>query len=228
MRGYGRDYEHRNWLDRAGETVRGWFGGDRDYDRDYGAGGREGWNGWDGGNVRSMHREWDRGMDRGRMMGGQGGDWDRETDWRGVGGGGYRMNNWNNQHASREAVERHLGGYYGADYEDRGGWPGGGTRHSRMGSDYGRDYGRWGQSNRGMSGRGGTGRGSWGGNTRDAWLGNEYGGGGYNAGNDWGDYNRNGMGGDRFRNSRSGGVEPGRYYDGYGIGSSGGQGYEPF
>src|SRR4051812_17454374 len=100
MRGYGRDYEHRNWVDRAGDTVRGWFGGGRDYDRDYGAGGRDSWDRWDGGDVRGMHRDWDRGMDRGRMMGGE---------WRG--GGGYQMNNWNNQHPTRETVERHMGGY---------------------------------------------------------------------------------------------------------------------
>ena len=73
MRGYGRDYDQgRNWVERAGDTVRGWFGGGRDYDRDFG---------WDGGSARGMHRDWDRGLSR----------------------GGYRMNNWNNQHATRDA-----------------------------------------------------------------------------------------------------------------------------
>jgi hypothetical protein len=221
MRGYGHDYD-RNFIERAGDTVRGWFGGgrDRDYDRDYG---------FDGGSARGLHRDWDRGGSAGRDH------W--ETDWRGLGGGGYRMNNWNNQRATRDSVEsavgRSGGGYYGMDYEDRGGWSSGRMRGSAWGgSDYGRDYNPgWnrGMNRGGMMGHGGMNRGlQRGGGMRDAWMGNEYGGGGYNAGNDWGDYNRGAYGGDRFRSSRSGGVEPGRYYDGYGIGSSGGQGYEPY
>src|SRR3982750_882564 len=41
MQGYARDYDNggRNWIERAGETVRGWFGAGGDYDRDYGYGG---------------------------------------------------------------------------------------------------------------------------------------------------------------------------------------------
>ena len=201
MRGYGRDYDQgRNWVERAGDTVRGWFGGGRDYDRDFG---------WDGGSARGMHRDWDRGLSR----------------------GGYRMNNWNNQHATRDAVER-AGGYYGMDYErgyDRGMHGSGWTR-----GDYGRDYATGGWARGGLTRGVRTGRGRMGmqqgssGGMRDTWLGHEYGGGGYNAGNDWGDYNRGGYGGQAFRDSRSGGVEPGRYFDGYGIGSSGGHGYEPY
>jgi hypothetical protein len=33
---YGRDYENRNWFERAGERVRDFFGGGHDYDRDFG------------------------------------------------------------------------------------------------------------------------------------------------------------------------------------------------
>ena len=224
MRGYGRDYDDggRNWIERAGETVRGWFGAGHDYDRDYG---------WDGGSARGMHRDWDRGR-----MGGRG-DWGRgETDWRGVGGGGggYRMNNWNNQHATRDTVERAAGGYYGMDYEDRGGYSGGSMRGSTWGgNDYGRDYGAsgWGRGGtyRGPQcgmGRGGMSRGTSGGGMRDRWMAEaEREDAGYG---NWGDYNRGAYGGEAFRNNRSGGVEPGRYFSGYGHGSSGGNGYEPY
>ena len=147
MRGYGRDYEHRGWLDRAGETVRGWFGGGHDYDRDYGG----------PGNLR---------------------DWQHGTGWSGG------------------TMDRHnLGG---------------------------------GMMNRGGMDRGGMDRGGMDRGTTREWFGNEYGGGGYNAGNDWGDYNKGGWGGDLFRRSNAGGVEPGRHFRGYGHGSTGGNGYEPF
>ncbi|HZG41321.1 MAG TPA: hypothetical protein VEY93_00075 [Longimicrobium sp.] len=36
---YGRDYGYRNFMDRAAETVRGWFGGRDDYGHDYRGGG---------------------------------------------------------------------------------------------------------------------------------------------------------------------------------------------
>ena len=137
MRGYGRDYDHRNWLDRAGETVRGWLGGGRDYDREYGPGDLREW----------QHRDWNRG------------------------------------------------------------------RAPRGGTGMNRGYGAGGMNRGGMS---------------REWMENEYGGGGYNAGNDWGDYNHGGWGGDLYRRSNAGGVEPGRHFRGYGHGSSGGNGYEPF
>jgi hypothetical protein len=219
MRGYGRDYDDRNWLDRAEDTVRGWFGGGRDYDRDYG------WSG--GGRDLSNRGDWSRGPDRARP------------------GEGYRTNNWNNQHANWDTVDR-AGSYYGMDYDrqDRG------ERHVYRagGSGYDRDFGRdWdrdrmqGGTSRGMGGgqmggRGMTGggmqdRGMRGGGQRDTWMMEaEHGGYGDRPGTSWGDYSRGGGygGGGRFRNSTSGGVEPGRYFRGYGNGSTGGSGYEPY
>src|SRR4051812_13907422 len=197
MRGYGRDYDDggRKWIERAGGAGRGWFGAGHDYDRDYG---------WDGGSARGMHRDWD----RGRM--GARGDYRGEADWRGVGGagGGDRVNNWNNQHATRDAVER-AGGYYGMGYEDRGGHQGGGRRGSAgSGSDCGRDYNTsgWGRGGmtRGMQGgmsRGGMSRGtSGGGGMRDPWMAEaEREDAGYG---NWGDYNRGAYGGQAFRNNR--------------------------
>lgn len=225
MRGYGRDYEDRNWLDRAGETVRGWFGGAHDYDRDYGWGGSD--------RDSSLRGDWSRGPDRVPQ------------------GGGYRTNNWNNQHASWDTVDR-AGSYYGADYQDRSGGYGAGMGGSGYDRDFGRDWDRgrmMGGSQRGMGGRvegrwvaggngmdrgmsgGGMGRGGMSGGMRgsgqrEGWTGGEYGG-GYGAGG-WGDYSGGGYGGDRFRNSTSGGVAPGRYFRGYGNGSTGGSGYEPY
>ncbi|MFL5386367.1 MAG: hypothetical protein ACJ8GN_27935 [Longimicrobiaceae bacterium] len=205
MRGYGRDYEHRNWLDRAEDTVRGWFGGGRDYDRDYG---------WSGGRD-VPHRDWLRGPDRAR-------------------GEGYRTNNWNNQHANWGTVDR-AGGYYGMDYEDREVYRVGGTGYDRdLGRDRGRMQGGMGRemgggwmggrgTSGGMRGRGmmrGTGQG-------DTWMGEEYGG-GFGASGGWGDYGRGAYGGSAWRGSNAGGVEPGRYFRGYGNGSTGGHGYEPY
>ncbi|MFL5538049.1 MAG: hypothetical protein ACJ8J0_03615 [Longimicrobiaceae bacterium] len=205
MRGYGRDYEHRGWLDRAEDTVRGWFGGGRDYDRDYG---------WSGGRD-VPHRDWLRGPDRAR-------------------GEGYRTNNWNNQHANWSTVDR-AGGYYGMDYQDRDRevYRAGGTGYDR---DFGRDWDRGrmqgGGMGRGMGGGWTGGRGTSGGmrdrgmmrgtGRDDAWTGGEYGG--------WGDYGGGGAygGGSAWRNAGSGGVEPGRYFRGYGNGSTGGHGYEPY
>ena len=223
MRGYGRDFEDRNWLDRAGETVRGWFGGGNDYDRDYGWGGTH--------RDSSMRGDWSRGPDRAPQ------------------GGGYRTNNWNNQHSNWDTVNR-AGSYYGMDYEDRSTGYRGGMGGSGYDRDFGHDWdrgrmqggtggrveGRWiagdGNSgtgmNRGMTGRGGMDRGGMrGSGQHDGWTGSEYGGGSYGAGS-WGDYNGGGYGGDRFRNSTSGGVSPGRYFRGYGNGSTSGSGYEPY
>jgi hypothetical protein len=215
MRGYGRDYDNRgNWLNRAGETVRGWFGGGSDYDREYGPGSLGEW----------QHRDWNRGMQGGGMMGG------RMLD-------GQRNNNWSNTRAGYDTVYR-AGGYYGADYDNTG-MRGGYDRDMSTGYNRGRMQGGGMMGgNRGYSG-GGMGRGSMdrggmdrggmdrGGTSRE-WLGNEYGGGGYNAGNDWGDYNQGGWGGDLYRRSNQGGVEPGRHFRGYGHGSTSGSGYEPF
>ena len=207
MRGYGRDYDDRNWIDRAEDTVRGWFGGGRDYDRDYG---------WSGGGRDLSHRgDWSRGPDRVRP------------------GEGYRTNNWNNQHANWDSVDR-AGSYYGADY-DRHVYRAGGSGYDRD-FDRDRDWDRprmQGGMQRGMGGsmgRGMTGGGMRGGQ-REGWMGREYGGGyGADTGTGWGDYSRGGGygGSDRWRNSTSGGVQPGRYFRGYGNGSTGGSGYEPY
>ena len=219
MRGYGRDYDGgRNWFERAEDTVRGWFGGGPSYDRDYPSSRpRSDW-----GHGYNAGERWDRGPDR----------------------GGYLTNNWNNQHANWETVDRASRGYYGADYDD-GGMRGGGMDRGAMDydrdfgdrdfgeRDFGRDIGRdmgW-RSGRGMS-RGWSG-GSMGGGTSGGmrgggrWMGSEYGG-GYNAGGGWGDYSGGGYGGDRWRNSTSGGVQPGRHFRGYGNGSTSGSGYEPY
>ncbi|HEV7589619.1 MAG TPA: hypothetical protein VGO40_16000 [Longimicrobium sp.] len=230
MRGYGRDYDDRNWLDRPEDTVRGWFGGGRDYDRDYG---------WSGGDRDMSNRgDWSRGPDRARP------------------GEGYRTNNWNNQHAGWDTVNR-AGSYYGMDYQDRDR-----QGYRAGGSDYDRDFGRgWsrdrspgasrgmgggsmggrGMGGRGMGGRGMTSggmpdrgmsdRGMRGGGQGDVWMTEaEHGGYGDRPGTAWGDYNPGGGygGGGRFRNSTSGGVQPGRYFRGYGNGSTGGSGYEPY
>ena len=224
MRGYGRDYDDRTWIDRAGETVRGWFGGGRDYDRDYG------WSGSD--RDMASRGDWSRGPDRARP------------------GEGYRTNNWNNQHTNWDTVDR-AGSYYGMDYQDRQDrqvYRAGGTGYDRdFGHDYGRDYGdrdrMQGGSQRWMGGLMGGSmrpRGTGGGmpdrpmrgtGQRDTRMGSEYGGGyGAGTGGGWGDYGRGGGygGGGAFRSSNAGGVQPGRYFTGYGNGSTGGSGYEPY
>jgi hypothetical protein len=213
MRGYGRDYEDRGWLDRAEDTVRGWFGGGRGYDRDYG------WSGSD-----RDRGEWSRGPERVRP------------------GEGYHTNNWNNQHANWDTVDR-AGSYYGTDYQDRQDR----QVYRAGGSGYDRDFGRerdrgrmqGGGMQRGMGGPMMGGRGMTSGGmpergmrgTGQGWMGREYGGGyGADTGTGWGDYSRGGGygGSDRWRNSTSGGVQPGRYFRGYGNGSTGGSGYEPY
>jgi hypothetical protein len=220
MRGYGRDYEDRGWFERAEDTVRGWFGGGPQYDRDYPA--------------SRPRSEWNHSMNSGGM-------WSRGPD-RGEGyGGDYRTNNWNNQHAGWDTVRR-AGSYYGSDFDDRSERYGAGSG----GMDYDRDYGyRGGTSggmSRGMGGgtSGGMSRGGMGGGTSGGmperggmrgsgrWMGTEYGGAPYRTGPEWGDYSGGGYGGQRWRNSTSGGVEPGRYFRGYGNGSTGGSGYEPY
>jgi hypothetical protein len=205
MRGYGRDYDDRNWFERAEDTVRGWFGSGPSYDRDYPA--------------THPRGEWGPGYNAG-------GRWERGPDR-----GGYLGNNWNNQHASWESVDRAARGYYGADYRDR-------PAHFGGSSDYDRDFGRdWSRGSRGGMGRGMSGGygGGLGGGTSGGmrgsgrWMGPEYGAGrGDYTGGGWGDYSGGGYGGDRWRNSTSGGVQPGRYFRGYGNGSTSGSGYEPY
>lgn len=207
MRGYGRDYDDRNWFERAEDTVRGWFGGGPAYDRDYPASRpRADWN-----HSRNSGAMWSRGPDRGY-------------------GGGYRTNNWNNQHANFDTVRRAGSySYYGSDYDRPDRYQGRGA------TDYDRDFdvdrgmrrpGMGGGMRPGM-GMGGRPRGM---PERGPMRGSametehELGNGLYGGG--WGDYG--GYGGHRFRSSSSGGVEPGRYFRGYGIGSTGGSGYEPY
>lgn len=224
MRGYGRDYENRGWFDRAGETVRGWFGGGRDYDRDYGPGDLRDWQhgtGWSGGT-----------MDRHNMGGGMmnRGNMDRGMMDRGM-MGGHRTNNWNNTRGY-DATFRAGSGYYGADYDSAGTW--GGNRGYDRDMDTGWQRGRpmrGGMMGGGMNRGQGMDRGSMdrGGMDRGGeWMGGEYGAGGQSAGDGWGDYNRGAWGGDLFRRSNAGGVEPGRHFRGYGHGSTGGNGYQPF
>jgi len=222
MRGYGRDYDDRNWLDRAEDTVRGWFGGGRDYDRDYG---------WRGGDRDLQSRgDWSRGPDRARP------------------GEGYRTNNWNNQHSNWDTVNRAGSySYYGMDYDrqDRDAYRAGAGYDRDFGRDWDRDRMQGGGMPRGMGdpmrgrgmsgggpmrGRGMPDRGMRGGQ-RDPWMTEaEEGGYGARPGTSWGDYGRGGGygGGGRFRNSTAGGVQPGRYFRGYGNGSTGGSGYEPY
>lgn len=215
MRGYGRDYDDRNWFERAEDTVRGWFGGGPAYDRDYPESRpRADWN-----HSRNSGAMWSRGPDRGGY------------------GGGYRTNNWNNQHANRETVDRAGSySYYGSDYDRSDRYSG----RDRMGYD--RDF----ESDRGSMG-GGMGRGGMSGMRRGTGMGmggqlrgmpqrgtmrgsnpgvdveHEVDRGIYGTGG-WGDYG--GYGGHRFRDSGSGGVQPGRYFRGYGIG--GGGSYSPY
>jgi hypothetical protein len=204
MRGYGRDYEDRNFLERAGNTVRRWFGGS-DYDRDFG---RD--RDWDRGGMNRGYsgRSWSRGYDRdfgnqGGLGGGwRGRDWDEDRDlgnrgWSGRGmGGGYN--------GRGMGMDRDL---------DRGGLDRGGMM-SRGGMNRGWSGGmpRMGGGSRGFTGD----QGMWGrgyGDSRD-------------VGNEWGDYNRSGYGGDAFRSTNAGGVEPGRHFRGYGHGSR--HHYEPY
>ena len=239
MRGYGRDYEHRNFIERAGDTVQRWFGGGRDY----GMAERMGWHRGDRGGMSmggGMDRDWDDrgGMGMDRWSASQGG-------WGGVGGG----RDWSGRDWQRRTYA--AGHHHGMDRGGMGGSMRGGMmdrdmmdrdrddRGSMMGGrvDYDRDY------NRNFSGRN-MGGGYYGGGSR-YWGGTGYPGGGTGGdvgggyltggrgelgGDDdqlgWGDYNRGGYGGSLFRNSRSGGVEPGRHFRGYGHGTGGN--YDPY
>lgn len=211
MRGYGRDYDNRSWANRAGETVRGWFGGGRDYDREFGPGNLREW----------QHRDWNRGLSgMGRMPAGG--------------------NNWSNTRASYDNVYR-TSGFYDADFDRAGVWGNRGGYDRDMGRDRpmrGRPMrgsmmggGPTGPMNRGYGGdmrhpmdRGGRMRPGMDRDPNREWRGGEYGP-GYNAGTEWSDYDRAAWESDQHRGSNQGGVQPGRYFRGYGTGSSG---YEPF
>lgn len=254
MRGYGHDYDNRNWIERAGDTVRGWFGAG-DYDRDYGGYGGQGeyqsWRdtptgaGWTSGGGNLGRNDWNRGGMNGGMSGG-GNDWDRGgmsgggNDWsRGGPRGRYTTNNWNNQHTTRDSM-RGVGGYYNADYQQGthpGGYRGNAGRpeydHDFGWRDWGggRDMNRGQEMNRGGQemNRGGArnDRGFFGGREGREWAQNDYGiDSPYNAGEGMhGDYG-GGYGGDRWRNADSGGVAPGRYFRGYGNGQA--NRYDPY
>jgi hypothetical protein len=241
MRGYGRDYHDRSWFDRAGETVRGWFGGGgHDYDRDYGREyrGIESHGRYSGGLSGAGYTQ-GRDYDRGVNWNNRGNTWNGGSQSLGGGYGGYSRDDYGADFHrgpyDRETYTTRGGGFMGTGFRSGGTGLGSGNYHGGGhigngryfgGADYDRDFGG-GYSNRYdnnyRGGQRGTGRGM-----------DEMGSYGYQAGGmgiggmGWGDYNRGAYGGDLFRNSRSGGVEPGKYFRGYGIGSSGGNGYSPY
>lgn len=240
---YGRDYGNRNFMERAANTVRGWFGGEHDYGRDYRGQGRD----YDrshrpqGGGYREMGDV--SGYGRGGSAGGGSGygaaNWTgRNPDWnRGYGAGpragwghadydSYRTGGYQPQHGS-----------WDVDWdESRGGY---GASRGRESQGYGqnrgydgRDYGARGRGyDAGMRGRSRPVRGY----ADDMRRGGEGGGyassrgtGTWHPGQDPSDMN-GGVGGsygaygpygiERFRAKNSGGVSPGEYYTGYGIGT---------
>lgn len=110
---YGRDYGNRNFLDRAANTVRGWFGdrGGHDYDNGYRGGMRGGWNQAQGGyremgDVSGGYRGWQGGMEHGygsTNWAGRNPDWNRGDAGGGWGRGGnetYRTGGYQPQHGS--------------------------------------------------------------------------------------------------------------------------------
>lgn len=229
---YGRDYGNRNFVERAANTVRGWLGGDH-YDRGYQGGGRTqgGMYGGDrqrGGYGREGYREMGAmgaGYGRGRsdfdsyQAGGyrpDHGGWD--VDWNRNAGGGYggqqrhsggMFGAGGREFAGRGDYSRDYGnqGRYDAGYRSRGfaGGYAGGQHEPYRGrvqrADYGRDYQAGNQGNQGHYGLNDSGAGDVGGGT----IGN------------YGPYSSYGI--DRFRNASSGGVQPGAYYTGYGVGT---------
>ena len=187
---YGHDYD-RNFLERAADTVRGWFGG-REYDHDFHPRG-PGWRG-DSGYRELGH------PGRGRVPRG----YDRElhSGWR---GDAYRTHRgYHPSHGGWDVDWEHRGmsrGGYGRDFDrgyrvDRHAWD---EPRGRMMRGRGPEWSR---------GRGaGVGRG-WADGLGDMERGT--------AGN-WGDYRGHGM--DNLRGANQGGVQPGAHYRGYGIGS---------
>lgn len=207
MNRYGRDYgNHRGWLERAGETVQGWFGGGHDYDRDYGQ--NRGFSG--GRTVERIAPGHDadrvRFVDRG---------YDRDFGRRGFGDRGYQGQGFGNAgHTRGSEYGRDFGGHrttpsgyatgrgsmgYGADY-DRGFRGGAGGQNRGFGNrGYGAyDYDRGGQGQYGGGGQYGPGTGS------DFT--------GYGLDDRFGAYGVN-----RFR-SGGGAWRPGGYFTGYGHG----------
>lgn len=116
---YGRDYDNRNFLDRAANTVRGWMGhrGGHGYDDGFrggmrgswddgrghremndAGGGYRGWNagmehGYGGTHWAAREPGWNRGLGHG-TVGGVGGGWDRGGDE------GYRTGGYNPSHGA--------------------------------------------------------------------------------------------------------------------------------
>jgi hypothetical protein len=241
MARYGRDFEHRNWLARAGDAVERWFGGRDDYDRDFrgGAGmdrgrfdeegrfgrqggmGDAGWHGARGGYDRDYG-----GMD---YRGGYGSGFRRDEMVGGMQGGsarGFDRGGWGEMRArgswqgdGYRSTNRDMARdrFFGAGRGDR---PGYGGELSDV--DYGRD-----RQSRAFRG-GGLGRDSYGGGQR----------GGYRAGGGemdrdepmrtgYGDYGPY-PGSSRFRGGGAGGVPSGRYFTGYGgTNFRSGSSYEP-
>lgn len=110
---YGRDYGNRNFLDRAANTVRGWFGdrGGHDYDNGYRGGMRGPWDESHGGyremgDVSGGYRNWQGGMEHGygsTNWTGRNADWDRGDAGGGWGRGAgqtYRTGGYQPQHGS--------------------------------------------------------------------------------------------------------------------------------
>lgn len=229
---YGRDYGHRGgFVSRAMDTVRGWVGADEHhgYDRGY----RE-MGGMDRG-YDPRHGGWDvdwedRGMRGGGMQG------------RGMPGGGYGhyarrdfMTNrgyYDPQGGMRESRGPRMGGGMhrgayremgGMDYDRgfRGGWAGDADRTVEYGGR-GREWHLEMRRGGGMPGdyardmnRGGTRPGGW--NAGGPWaaeLQDDDAGGTIGAYGAYGNY-----GVPRFRSNNMGGMNPGQYYNGYGIGS---------
>ncbi len=221
MARYGRDH-HDGWLERAGETVRGWMGGhDHErYDRDYG--------------MRGTHRERPMGYSEHGLGGyhdvGWGSDDHRGGGWQ---GSGYRRG-WGD--ADRQtyvpgdhARGRPMGGMQGGGHDrawgggmDRG-MQGGGRSPSGYSGEWqgqGRGMGRdWDDRDQEMGGyrRGGSYGGSYG--NQGPRMADHYGDQGMQrmSGGGYGPY---GAGSIRFGGGSAGGVRPGERFTGYGHGSA--------
>ncbi|HEX8392981.1 MAG TPA: hypothetical protein VF665_11535 [Longimicrobium sp.] len=254
---YGRDYGNRNFVERAANTVRGWFGGEHEhYDREFRGGmyggdrQRGGWSGGEGyremggmaggyprggrsdfdsyraGGYRPNHGSWDVEWDRSEPRGGgygaqRGGAMYGGGMNRGMGGaprGGYTDHD---NYASRDFLTNQgyydaHGGYRGEMEEPgmRGGRGyGGGYTGAFAGPDRGETY-------RGRVQRADYGREYRGGAQQQPGYGLNQGGAGDAGGGlmgNYGPYSSYGI--ERFRSNNSGGVQPGQYYTGYGVGT---------
>lgn len=262
---YGRDYGNRNFVERAANTVRGWFGGEHGepYDRDFrgGRGGmyggdrqRGGWGGGEGyremggmsggynrgspdfdsyraGGYRPNHGAWDVEWDRNEGRGGYGGQRGGHSGGGYIGGGGMNRgmqgaprggytdhdNYTSRDFATNQGYYDAHGGYRGELNEPgmRGGrgFAGGGYEGADRGGemyrgrvqrvDYGREY------RGGMQG---------GGQQPDYGLNHD--GAGDAGGGLMGNYGAYGPYGiSRFRSNNNGGMQPGQYFTGYGVGT---------